>query len=371
MNRRPLALLCLLSGIGAGAFASENAANAPAAPVQLPSTLEQLSAPDAGVQELVLRVDAGVDIPSSGLLVEGSTAVRLVPVERCATYDDAPQKGRAAQPRVIEREISRNPFVPRTIPINFHVVSNSRGEGAVSDGTIDEQVRILNKDFEGTGFSFVRHSITRTVNDNWFKLRRNTGLEMRVKDKLARNPETQLNIYLADGGGYLGWATFPWSQQEPELHGVVLNFRTLPGPDFLGHTATHEVGHFLGLYHTFEGGCVPPGDGVSDTEPEARDHYGCQMGRDSCPGGGTDPVTNFMSYSADACMTGFTREQIIRMQIEVMENRSRWQLGGVIAHGLANFEPRARFGDAAVMRDRLVKIDALLKQKTEVAAPEP
>ena len=202
---------------------------------------------------------------------------------------------------------------------------------------------------------------------------KDTFLEMKVKDKLAVKPETQLNIYLADGDGYLGWATYPWDTMEQETHGVVLNFRTLPGSTYVpyntGRTATHEVGHFLGLLHTFEGGCEPPGDGVSDTEAEAEPHFGCEIGRDSCSGGGPDPVTNFMGYSTDVCMTGFSREQTIRMQVEVMANRSRWQLGGANSHGLANVEPRARFGDAEVMRARLLTIDSLLKESNQVSTP--
>jgi len=81
---------------------------------------------------------------------------------------------------------------------------------------------------------------------------------------------------------------------------------------------THEVGHWLGLYHTFENGCSAPGDSVDDTPFVAEPNFGCPGSVDSCPndGQGNDLVNNFMDYTDDKCMNAFTEEQFERMRAQ-------------------------------------------------------
>ncbi len=215
-----------------------------------------------------------------------------------------------------------------TIPVAFHVIHDGN-QGNLSSGDVNSQMNVLNQAFSGTGFSFSLASVDYTDNAAWFNMGYNTTAERDAKAALNVDPFTHLNIYTANpGGGLLGWATFPSSLSgNSDDDGVVLLYSSLPGgsaaPYNQGDTGTHEVGHWLGLYHTFQGGCNGQGDQVDDTPAEKSPAYGCPAGRDSCRrAAGLDPITNFMDYTDDSCMDNFTNGQMLRMHAQVATYRS-------------------------------------------------
>jgi len=140
-----------------------------------------------------------------------------------------------------------------------------------------------------------------------------TSEERAAKRALHRGGSDALNLYTAEGGGFLGWAYFPkgaTNDGRSYIDGIVVASGSLPGgsiPRFnLGFTATHETGHWLGLYHTFQNGCAASGDRIEDTPRQRFPTSGCPAGEDSCPEPGLDPIHNYMDYSDDPCYTEFT-----------------------------------------------------------------
>jgi hypothetical protein len=227
---------------------------------------------------------------------------------------------------IAERSAAGSPVALRpngsvTIPVYFHVISSgsSSSQGNIPQSQVDSQIAVLNSAYANTPFRFSLVQTTRTVNASWYGMTPGSSAEASAKNALRRGGSGTLNIYSANpSGGLLGWATFPWYYSgDPSDDGVVVLFSSVPGgsaaPYNQGDTGTHEVGHWLGLYHTFQGGCSSRNDSVSDTPAERSAAYGCPTGRNTCSSAGLDPITNFMDYTDDACMNTFSGGQTSRM----------------------------------------------------------
>nr|GAT59209.1 metalloprotease [Mycena chlorophos] len=204
--------------------------------------------------------------------------------------------------------------------------SMARSLGDIPDSQIRSQLDVLNTDFQSdTPITFTLAATERVCNTEWFnKAGPGTPQQTEMKQRLRRGKAVDLNVYSVgfkqgSGKGLLGYATFPWSySSNPMDDGVVILYSTLPNGSSqnynLGRTLTHEVGHWMDLYHTFQGGCSDKnGDYVSDTPAEASPASGCPTGRDTCPAAGLDPIKNFMDYTVDSCMDEFTNGQMARI----------------------------------------------------------
>jgi hypothetical protein len=226
-----------------------------------------------------------------------------------------------------------------TVPVYVHIITDSNGEGDVS-GLMPAQIDVLNAAYAAAGIRFDVVSTQVIANDAWYTAALGSPEEIEMKTALRRGGPETMNLYTGvNDGAYLGWATYPWEYDDSAANaaydGVVMHWMTLPGGGYViegyeeepdgvinyqnGDTGTHEVGHWLGLFHTFEphdhaSGCEGRGDHVFDTPAEAEPQFWC-VERDSCSGRGRDPIHNFMDYVDDDCMTHFTLGQNVRMRL--------------------------------------------------------
>ncbi len=207
------------------------------------------------------------------------------------------------------------------MPVYIHVMLDKNGNGDVTQTQIDQQIAELNQDFAGgestaaasTGFSFTLAGVDRYRNSQWHADRQSTT----YRSQTRLGGANALNIWLVDFN-YLGITTFPWDYaSNPKIDGIRVQYTSLPGGSATnyndGKTASHEAGHWFGLYHTFQGGCTSTNDSVSDTPAQSSSTSGCPEGRDSCSLPGLDPIHNYMDYSYDPCYNQFTPGQSSRI----------------------------------------------------------
>ncbi|KAK6350500.1 hypothetical protein TWF718_003691 [Orbilia javanica] len=245
-------------------------------------------------------------------------------VQMAARYFDRQDK--IADARTIQEAAERT----LVIDTYFHIIASDQTEkgGYLPQDKVTAQFNALNRDFKDTGISFALKDTTYTVNKEWatFSVDKDPkDIEYTMKKALRKGSYAALNVYYRPlGDGLLGICVFPENVTPGDRTFVLDGCQVLTGsvPNGgtsnyqQGKTATHEIGHWLGLFHTFQGGCAG-GDSVDDTPAQRSPTNGCpNPNPDTCTGvqyPGLDPIHNFMDYSYDECMYEFTPGQTKRV----------------------------------------------------------
>ncbi len=237
------------------------------------------------------------------------------------------------------------------IPVVVHVIHEYGAEN-ISKQQIQDQIRVLNEDFRRLNadtsntrtvfqsvaadaeIEFVLATKDPTGNCTEGIVRVYSTLTNDARDNVKAvsywPSDKYLNIWIVksiqnsgDDPGVitLGYAQFPWDRNtRPSTDGIVVRsdyfgtIGTASGGNNAGRVAVHEIGHWLGLFHTFQGGCNPPswGEQIDDTPPVIGPSYNCPIGANTCTNDFPnlpDQVENYMDYSNGTCMNMFTLGQ--------------------------------------------------------------
>jgi len=259
----------------------------------------------------------------------------------------------------LEHGSSHYPEAEVTLPVVFHIIKNGT-QGDVLDADILAGFANLNAAFANTGYydpstgadTEIRFCLAKQ-DENGLPTTGITRTESPLTTMTVEEEDAQLkalihwdatcyiNIYVifdivssSVGTGVQGYSNFPNSHGSP-TDGLVVESAFMSSDPIGAVVLAHEMGHFLGLFHTFRGGCtnndcLNDGDRVCDTPPDnSTAPSPCENPINSCntdaqsglPSDVPDMVTNYMDYGYNSCRNDFTQGQADRMQMAIMDVR--------------------------------------------------
>ena len=275
---------------------------------------------------------------AAALLLSSTPAHADEPHEWCGTPSPSAE---LAGPFIERLQKAEPRFLPKasvSIPIAFHAVHDGKN-GIITKEQVQKIVDNMNWAFRDTPYKFYLHRFDSLKHKALYF---NCAVEeiklKRIKRRLAVDFKRSINVYSCRlGGGILGLSTVPPGYPVPRnpsqsyLQGIAMDPSALGSEKYPnGLILAHEIGHYLGLFHTFETyfnpnreRCADPGDFVADTPTQSSGTLGsCLPGLDSCPAlPGKDDIPNFMNYATEACLQHFSPGQIERMNQAVEEYR--------------------------------------------------
>lgn len=258
-----------------------------------------------------------------------------------------------------------------TLPVVVHIVHNG-GSANISHAQVVDALKHLNDAFANRGyynpqtgisigieFCLAKRNpqhtattgITRTIS-SFTEINRDNE-DQDLKDLVRWNPNNYINIWVVreicsrNGCGVAGYAYFPSAHGSP-FDGIVVEAQFMGSSSAYSSVLIHEMGHYLGLYHTFQGGCPNDdckgsGDRVCDTPPDQTTvRTSCEDAINSCKtdeddssmdnpyrseadgglGDQDDQFHNYMDYSRLQCYDRFTAGQAERMIYAIENQRS-------------------------------------------------
>ena len=253
-----------------------------------------------------------------------------------------------------------------TLPVIVHVVHNGEpiGVGAnIPASQVQSQIDVLNEDYGRNGSGFNDHPNGADIEIRFalalvdpdgnvlpepgiHRISTDVSawdfdpIEEVLKPNTIWNPDRYCNMWTLQFGGsvenLLGYAQFPSASNLPgseqvggaaNTDGVVIRYQSfgrtgnVEAPYNLGRTTTHEIGHWLGLFHIWGDGDCGADDYCGDTPNSGQPNYSC-VTTNSCSGDQNDMIENYMDYTPDGCMNIFTNDQKTRVRM-VMENSPR------------------------------------------------